>query len=77
MPRRTIAIADYRIAFHRTAAISHHGIAVVIQMARRIEIQLPRLHYVRSSSLDYARGAVGSGICTLSHAQPVGVANTA
>ena len=50
MPRRTIAIADYRIAFHRTAAISHHGIGFVVQMPRHIEIQMPRL--------DYARGAV-------------------
>ena len=57
MPRRTIAIADYRIAFHRTAAISHHGIAFVIQMPRLLEIQMTRLDYARFSTLDYERGA--------------------
>ena len=69
MPRRTIAIADYRIAFHRTAAISHHGIAFVVQMPRRMEIQMP--------GADYARVADVSGVCSLLHAQAVGFANTA
>ena len=62
IPRRTIPIVDYRISFHHTTSISHHGIAFVIQMPRLIEIQMPRLDYARFSSLDYSRGVVGSGI---------------